>query len=49
MRKENILVRNDQSIVIVDFDRTEVNNISNDLIDMEDRDVKALLLSLGGR
>lgn len=46
VRKENILVRQDESVVIIDFDRTEINNVSNELIQMEDADVEALLFSL---
>jgi RIO-like serine/threonine protein kinase len=48
VRKENILVRNDKSIVIVDFDRTDIDNVSEEVIDKEDRDVEALLRSLRG-
>jgi RIO-like serine/threonine protein kinase len=46
IRKENILVREDKSIVIVDFDHTMVNNVSERLIDLENHDVNGLLSSL---
>lgn len=46
VRKENILVWNNESGVIVDFDRTEINNVSKELIEMEDCEVKTLLSSL---
>ena len=46
VRKENILVRKDESIVIVDFERTEINNVPKVVIDIEDCEVQALLLNL---
>lgn len=45
VREENILVREDKSIVIVDFERMEMN-ASQHLIEIEDYSVKALLSEL---
>ena len=46
VHKDNILVRDDGSIMIVDFNRTEISNVTDDLIQMEDRAVKELLINL---
>ena len=48
VRKENILVRKDESVCIIDFERTEVNNVSEEHIVMEGREVEALFLRTRG-
>lgn len=46
VREENILVREDDSVVLVDFERTEISGVSDKVINCEDRTVEALLSNL---
>jgi tRNA A-37 threonylcarbamoyl transferase component Bud32 len=47
VRKENILVKGDGSVVIVDFELGEFEDVSDEIMKMEDDVVRKLLSDLG--
>ena len=46
VRKENILVREDHTVVIIDFELSLCNNVTSDQIALEDEEVADLLRHL---
>jgi len=46
VRKENILVREDDSVVIVDFERGEFEDLSEEAVRMEEETVEKLMSDL---
>ena len=49
VRKENILVREDELVIIIEFDRSVFNDVSHDEIIAECEVVRSLLVELQGR
>ena len=46
VRKENILVREDDSVVVIDYEGSDVEEPPMEVLEMEQREVEALLREL---